>query len=237
MTFRPLPVLTGLTLVSLAILLWLGAWQWGRFVEKRDMDAAPPPAFEQMTLYRVPQATETQEVYGLYRGQAVWRRYVAVSETPQGPAAGIMLFDMVVSVDPRRQDVSDREAFRADYLAMPPEGKRGIFSGKDDPENGLWFVVSASRMLDQWGIENRTDPLKVFEPRAIYSIDFDRRFQGPGVLEAENPWADPRLADELPPARHMGYALTWWGFALTLIGVYIAFHMSQGRLSFRRKGG
>ncbi|MGA0181704.1 MAG: SURF1 family cytochrome oxidase biogenesis protein [Candidatus Puniceispirillaceae bacterium] len=33
---------------------------------------------------------------------------------------------------------------------------------------------------------------------------------------------------------HLSYALTWYGIALALIGVYIAFHYQAGRLQFKR---
>jgi surfeit locus 1 family protein len=39
----------------------------------------------------------------------------------------------------------------------------------------------------------------------------------------------PGLA-AMPPSRHVGYALTWFGLALTLIAVYLAFHHRAGRL-------
>ena len=236
MRFQPMPILTGFTLVSLVILIILGSWQWARFEEKRGREVAPPPVFEEMTLYRVAEAQETQEVYGLYRGQSVWRRYVPVSLEKGGPASGVMLLDMVVSVDPVRENVSRREGFRANFIALPPEEKRGAFTGKDDPEAGRWFVVSASAMLERWGISDRSETLQRFEPETIYGIDLDGRFTGSRIFEAGNPWADPKLADDLPPVRHLGYAITWWGLALALIGVYIAYHVSRDRLSFRKSG-
>ena len=33
---------------------------------------------------------------------------------------------------------------------------------------------------------------------------------------------------------HLNYALTWFGIALSLIGVYIAYHVNAGRLGFRK---
>ena len=45
-----------------------------------------------------------------------------------------------------------------------------------------------------------------------------------------NPFAQPGGSDVLPPERHLGYALTWWGLAGALVGVYLAFHARQGRL-------
>jgi surfeit locus 1 family protein len=35
------------------------------------------------------------------------------------------------------------------------------------------------------------------------------------------------------PNNHLSYALTWFGLAVVLMGIYIAFHVSQGRLKLR----
>jgi surfeit locus 1 family protein len=34
------------------------------------------------------------------------------------------------------------------------------------------------------------------------------------------------------PNNHLQYAITWFGLAAGLIGVYFAYHVSKGRLSF-----
>jgi surfeit locus 1 family protein len=49
-----------------------------------------------------------------------------------------------------------------------------------------------------------------------------------------NPYAFAKPLDPLPPERHFGYALTWWGMAIGLLGVYLALHHSKGRLRFRK---
>ena len=35
---------------------------------------------------------------------------------------------------------------------------------------------------------------------------------------------------------HLGYAITWYGIACALVGVYAAFHHQRGRLSFGSGG-
>ena len=35
---------------------------------------------------------------------------------------------------------------------------------------------------------------------------------------------------------HLGYAITWYGIACALIGVYLAFHHQAGRLTFGAAG-
>ena len=50
----------------------------------------------------------------------------------------------------------------------------------------------------------------------------------------DNPYAKPNAGDPLPPERHLGYALTWWGLALALVVIYVIYHIRAGRLSFSR---
>ena len=69
----------------------------------------------------------------------------------------------------------------------------------------------------------------VFEPEVIRFVSEN----GPYLID--NPYARLRLDDELPPQRHFGYAITWWGLAIALIGVYLAFHYQKGRLRFRNE--
>src|SRR5262249_18554559 len=48
------------------------------------------------------------------------------------------------------------------------------------------------------------------------------------------------LPDELAsvtPARHWGYAITWFGMAAAFVVIYAVFHMRAGRLSFRKGAG
>jgi surfeit locus 1 family protein len=70
----------------------------------------------------------------------------------------------------------------------------------------------------------------VFEPEVIRLVSEN------GAYLIDNPYARLRLDDELPPQRHFGYAITWWGLAMALVGVYLAFHHQKGRLRFRNEG-
>ena len=49
-----------------------------------------------------------------------------------------------------------------------------------------------------------------------------------------NPGGLPRFAGYRVdiPNNHLQYALTWFGLALTLVGVYLVYHVKNGRLSF-----
>jgi surfeit locus 1 family protein len=56
---------------------------------------------------------------------------------------------------------------------------------------------------------------------------------GPDGATAPNPYAAPNAGDPLPPERHLGYAITWWGLAAALLGVYVVYHVKTGRLRLR----
>jgi surfeit locus 1 family protein len=37
------------------------------------------------------------------------------------------------------------------------------------------------------------------------------------------------------PNNHLSYAVTWFGLALCLLGVWLAYHVSKGRLAWVRR--
>lgn len=235
MRFRPYPVMTVLAVAGLAVLLWLGSWQWARYQEKLALGERPPPEFETLSLWVVgPEMVATQQVYGLLDGQAVWRRYLPVSETENGLANGMILFDVIVSVEAEALGVARGEAFRSEFIRITPAPKRSVFTPSNKPDAGRWYTPDPGAMIVASGAEAGPEPV-LFEPKEVYVRDLDGRYQAGGERVRENPWADPALMDDLPPARHLGYAITWWGLALTLIGVYVAFHVSRGRLAFGTK--
>jgi cytochrome oxidase assembly protein ShyY1 len=58
------------------------------------------------------------------------------------------------------------------------------------------------------------------------------KYVGEDGRAVANPFALAPGADALPPARHLGYAITWYGLAVVLLVIYFAYHASVGRLSF-----
>jgi surfeit locus 1 family protein len=89
------------------------------------------------------------------------------------------------------------------------------------PLQRLWFAVDLSAMGRNGGLENVAD----------YYIASS--YVGADGRSVANPFALAPGADALPPARHLGYAITWYGLALVLIVIYFAYHVSVGRLSIR----
>jgi surfeit locus 1 family protein len=112
-----------------------------------------------------------------------------------------------------------------------PAFKRNAFTAADDTANRVFYVLdpASSRRFCRMSRRRACTP-DVFEPEVIRFVSEN----GPYLID--NPYARLRLDDELPPQRHFGYAITWWGLAMALIGVYLAFHHQKGRLRFRNEG-
>ena len=101
-------------------------------------------------------------------------------------------------------------------------------STEDDPAAGLFYSfdpVELAKTLPA-DLAAKVGP-RVFEPETLLRTD------GAMPEPVVNPFAQPQLNERLPPERHFGYALTWWGLAIGLIGVYLALHHQRGRLRFR----
>ncbi|WP_321489413.1 SURF1 family cytochrome oxidase biogenesis protein [uncultured Hyphomonas sp.] len=227
MTFRPYPVMTVLTLISLGILIWLGNWQYGRFIQKMEIDRQTPdwtvldgdivPDSEVLSYYYV-------------EGQSGWMRVVAVDT---GDAIVYTPIEIVQQIDPPA--VCDGEHCPTGRLSArgiyKPAFKRNAFTAADDLENRVFYVLDPAEFgqLLPDETEGRVTP-DMFEPEVIRFVSES------GSYLIDNPYARLRLDDELPPQRHFGYAITWWGLAMALIGVYLAFHHQKGRLRFRNEG-
>lgn len=226
MTFRPLPVLTLFTLASLVILVWLGNWQYGRFLEKMALDNAEPQWA--MIDGSVVQGSETM-VYSYVDGSAAWRRVVAIDT---GQDVVFTPTEVIYQVEPplpcEGPDCGAGLRYAARGLYQVPRG-RNAFSGEDSPQTGIYYtldpdVLAAVLPAD---LASRVDG-RVFESETIRLTENGRTMVG------DNPFAQVRVDSKLPPQRHFGYAITWWGLAMALVGVYLAFHYQQGRLRFRK---
>lgn len=228
MSFRPLPVLSLFTLASLIILILLGNWQYGRYQEK--MALGPEEIETVFTQIRIVPVTDNpgmaQQVYGIVGGEAVWRRYVPARIDGKGEIV-LALWDATsgVSPVPLRIAVTEPMERRANVFERPASDN---MSNKNRPDDGVWYSFDSAAMLKRLGYEPRI--ARVVEPDAItirLADDLSR------ARRTQNPYATPEVRDPLPPERHFGYALTWWGLAAALVGVYLAYHHSKGRLRFK----
>lgn len=220
--FRPLPVMSVLAIVALAVLVALGRWQWERYELKAAL--AEEPVAERTIANYQPLPDGLQFVYGVRADvhEQGWRVFAPVQDG-----------DTIVFID--SDFISGARAPDPDEVRVPAVLRVGapVSGASIQPEppapltraprplQRLWFAVDLAAMGRNAGVENVAD----------YYIA--SAYVGEDGRAVANPFARAPGADALPPARHMGYAITWYGLALVLVVVYFAYHGSVGRLGFR----
>lgn len=223
MHFRPYPLLTVLTLIGLGILVWLGSWQWSRMDDKAEAISA----FEAVA-NRAPVPLETALCGEAEAGQAVTPP--AVDEDSvlrfwgRGPdgASGWRLFapadrpacagGSAILVETGFAGFQDGETSTVASVRLMPVPGASAFAGQNDAAANEFYRYDAAAME----AVTRAGPL-------------DERFW----LAADR--GLPADLAEVPPSRHLGYALTWFGMAAVLVAVFLAFHAAHGRLRFTRR--
>lgn len=220
--FRPLPVMTILSVIALIVLVPLGRWQW----EKYDLKsaAADEPIAEMTIADYQPLPDAIQFMYGVRpdtREQG-WRVFAPVQ---YGDTIVFVDADFIAELtppDPREVRVPPALRSSAPIVgaSIRPEPPAPLTRAPDLLRR-LWFAVDLDAMGRNGGVGNVAD----YYIAAAY-VGADGR-------ATANPFALAPGADVLPPARHLGYALTWYGLALVLVVIYFAYHASVGRLRLR----
>ncbi|MCR9269762.1 MAG: hypothetical protein NXH72_07240 [Hyphomonadaceae bacterium] len=229
MSFRPMPILSLCSVVSLVILVLLGNWQYARYSEKM----AAPPAQEQVDgrerlVIEISRdnPNNAQQVYGFADSEPIWRRYVPgrVQGSDEIVLAMVEATGGAQSVPIAISNFPETVTFEG-TLSLKSPGNSS-FSGRDEPERDLWYTLDPTKLSARLGV---SETPRVAEPVIMTVRNANDLSQARQTL---NPYAFSKPVDPLPPERHFGYALTWWGMALGLIGVYLALHRAQGRLKF-----
>jgi surfeit locus 1 family protein len=231
--FEPMPVLTLVTLICLGILLWLGSWQWEKFVLK---STAVPNVAVQVSSVSVALEASNPEYRLVVVDGLMDTRTIKVAAV-QDAVRGYRLFSPVVmevgGIFVDRGFVSETDLSR-----VKPSGgqvsltgvlrvgaKANAYTPDNEVARDVWYWPDLRAMADTLMIQStganyyvalsEVDPLGTGKP-------------------IKNPYADSKGANQVPAERHWGYALTWWGFGLALMGVYIGMHVRAGRLRFKR---
>ncbi len=244
MTFRPLLWPTFFALPALLVLLALGTWQMQRLEWKNDLitsfesrsSAAPMnlPALDAVSddmefrrLLLVGEFAHDKEVLmtgRTYEGNAGFHVV-----TPFTLADGriILVNRGWVSEAYSKPDSRDFAQIEGevslDAIVRFP-GKKGYFVPENDAERGFWFTLVPSQIAAHLKLPEQA--ITSFYAASIRTSDvITLPIAARTKLNLRN--------------SHLSYAVTWYGIALALIGVYLAFHHQAGRLSFgnRRKDG
>lgn len=222
--FRPMPVLTVLTLAAVALLVTLGVWQSQRASQKADAieawRAAPgatvhaavadavcaddPFAHGVETARLDPAVTARAKFYGGRDGQRGWRVLAPVDAPCLG--AGVVV---LTEVDFETYTGAALGPSTAVVVAPPPAS--GAFTAQNTPAAAEFY---------------RWDPQAL---GAALGLSDGARVHDAFWLTAYSDALPERLA-RVPPSRHVGYAVTWFAMAIALIAVYVAFHARAGRI-------
>ena len=240
MKFRPFLWLTIVTLPALLMLIGLGSWQLQRLQWKNDLISS----FEARSAAdAIPIPTANAELDDLeFRNLALngvflhERETFLTGRTYEGNAGfhvvtPLLLEDgRIILVnrgwvsedyrDPAKRAFSqiDGKTSVAGILRRP--GVKGYFVPENEPENGFWFTLV---------------PSQINQHLALGDAAIDQFYAD--ALRTSDVVTLPIAAKTKLNLRnaHLSYAMTWYGIALALIGVYIAFHCQAGRLQFGRR--
>jgi surfeit locus 1 family protein len=220
-------------LVALAILLGLGTWQLQRKTWKEDLIAQiearaygepgaimPPAEWAHWRAdrdeFRRVRVTGTflhpfeTPVYGLAPGQrGAMQGYYLMTPLRLADGATVMVNRGFVPTELRdpatRPESQPSGEVTLTGLVRAPE-ERNAFTPTDDPARNTWFA---------------RDPQGIARARSVGPV-------APFYVEADatpNPGGWPKGGQTRLdlPNNHLQYALTWYGIALTLVGVFAAF--------------
>lgn len=235
LVFRPLPVFTLCAAVAFALLVSLGVWQvqrlhWklGLIAQVNRALALPPVSLDEALKMGKGAA---------YRRVALSGRFDNAGEVyVYATADGAPVYHVLVPFigDDGRVMIVDRGI-------VPPELR--------DPKTRAAGLLAGERRVA--GVWRTPDAPGLFTP----APDYDRRvwhlpdaksiaafehlkLAAPAVVEADatpNPGGWPKGGQTVVAFRneHLQYAITWFGLAVVLLAVYVAYHVSRGRLSLR----
>ena len=238
MKFRPFFWPTFFTVPAVILLISLGSWQLSRLAEKTELIAQ----FEQrsnasaISIFQVSKPVEGFEFQrvvakGKYLNQSeiylTGRTYEGNAGfhvvTPFSTSDGVILINRGWVSEAYREpsarpfSLIEGETLVEGILRLP--GRKGYFVPENEPEAGFWFTLKPAEIARH---------LKQKDMIKNYYID---------VIRTGDIITLP-IAAEVNidvPNSHFNYALTWFGLALALIGVYLAFHYQNGRLHFSSK--
>ncbi|MGI9524504.1 MAG: SURF1 family protein [Hyphomicrobiaceae bacterium] len=237
------------------VLIGLGGWQWQRKEWKDNLLEAlqsatitPPLRLSQAVGARAVTELELQRValQGRYAHELefhVWSpekdtvmwRVITVLVLTDSPSSERQFPNHVLvirgEVDAAHKSAALRPAGQV-ALAHPLVGRiRFSSSNWSTPNPDLaqneWYALDLEAM--------RAEAKKLIESRSPIDPDFSTEVRfAPFFVEAEEALAPPPAPQPNQHKlslhnRHLAYALTWWGLAATLLGVYVTFAIGRFR--------
>lgn len=232
--FRPYPGVTIAAVIAAAILIGLGVWQLERLQWKLALIAevnghmtAAPISLDQ-ALKLDADSVQYRKVVVSGRFDNSREAYVFTTDTQGKPVYHVLTPFLT----------QDGRALLVDRGFVPKD--------RLDPATRN-HVEGQTRLTGVWRVPHAPGAFTPMPDRARriwYARDLQDiaatdhiRLAAPVVIEADatpNPGGWPKGGQTVISFRneHLSYAITWFGLAAGLIGVYFAFHISKGRLGW-----
>jgi surfeit locus 1 family protein len=226
------PLLAAFVIGALAILCSLGTWQLQRLQWKRDLIArvdarlASAPISFDAAMARAAKGEDMEyqpvEIAGVFRHDAEAHVFgvhegaagVFVFTPLETAGAGLVYVNrgfMPQSMNADRANQPMGEVRVAGLLRRAERASRleAALKPKDQPEDNLFFRRDPERLASARGL--------AVSP--VYVDSFGR--------ESPGDWPKGGLTRVEFPNRHLEYALTWFGLAAALIGVFLAYSIRR----------
>lgn len=239
MKFRPALWMTIAAIPALMMLLYLGTWQVIRMQWKEALIADFTNRATASAIAAPEAKAAGNNQYQRLRLTGLWMHHAEVQltgRTFEGTAGYHIITPM--RLDDGRVLLLNRGWVSQDYR-LPEQRPSTLTAGRVEVEAILrlpmqkgYFVPDNDLAGNDWFTLNIADIAKHhnLDDRLITTYTAD-------VLRPSGPYVLPIGADvEINiPNDHWHYALTWYGLALAMIGVYLAWHVQAGRLTFSAK--
>jgi surfeit locus 1 family protein len=238
MQFRPLLGATIATAILFAFLMWLGVWQLERLQWKlglieqvdRNLTATPISLDKALALGADAQYRRVTLKGRFDNGEEAYVYGIGVEGAP--------VYHVVVpfKTDDGRTLLIDRGIVPRDL--RNPVLRQGGIDNRETKVTGVWRLGDAPGTFT---------PAPDLRQRIWYVRDVAAIAKADGVslaasalIEADatpNPGGWPKGGQTVVTFRneHLQYAITWFLMAAGLIGVYVAYHVSSGRLTFGKR--
>ncbi|MFM9862061.1 MAG: SURF1 family protein [Micropepsaceae bacterium] len=237
MTFRPLPILTMLTLLSLAILIALGTWQLERREQKHaliaqiEARAKSPPAPVEIVLATGDDFAAQRQATALGTFNHAKEVYVYAPRTDGGPTRQGKKVVTPFALASGGTILVDRgwvnEAWPSTDKSLPePEGEVEIEGVLRPSSRHSTFTPPTDTTKRMLYIRDSAEIAKIagVTPKSRLIFEATKRIGNP----------EPLKSSRAIPDNHLNYALTWFSLALVLLVIYLRYHYVRGRLKFSR---
>ncbi len=217
------------TVIALAVLVGLGTWQMARLQWKNNLiaemartEALPPvPVVQLLAQGRADWRSvslpscriEPARIIPMHSTMGAVAGYRLLTACPIAPGQLDMLVDLGFSETP--DSVPANTAFLP-VGRLRPVDKPSAFAPVNDPAKNDWYSRSTADMGKALKTRLRADYFLVVDVKAS-------NLEGTAIRQA--PMTAP-LAN-----RHLEYALTWYGLAVTLLAMVFAFAAQRARSS------